>query len=145
MLLSFLEKNWPLVLVFVLSGAMLLWPLLQRRLSPVREIGTLDATRLMNQSGSLVIDVRDAKEFAAGHLPRARHIPLPELESRLGEIGKFKDKPVLVTDKSGARAGSAARFLRRSGFANVFQLKGGVAAWQQASLPVERASAPVER
>ena len=143
---EFLMNNLALVALFVTSGLMLVWPEIMKLAGGGgAEIGTLDATRLMNQSGSLVIDVRDAKEFAAGHLPRARHIPLPELESRLGEIGKFKDKPVLVTDKSGARAGSAARFLRRSGFANVFQLKGGVAAWQQASLPVERASAPVER
>jgi len=102
------------------------------------ELGTLEATRLMNQSGSLVLDVRDAKEYAAAHLPRARHIPLPELATRLGEIGKFKDKPVLVTAKGVARAGAAARLLKRSGFNNVYQLKGGTAAWEQASLPVEK-------
>ena len=81
---------------------------------------------------------RDAKDYATGHLPRARNIPLKELPGRMGEIGKFKDKPVIVTDRSAARAGSACRFLRREGFANVFQLKGGVSAWQQASLPVEK-------
>jgi len=56
----------------------------------------------------------------------------------VGEIGKFKDKPVIVTDRSPARAGSACRYLRREGFSNVFRLKGGLAAWQQASLPVEK-------
>jgi len=143
---EFLMNNIALVALVVTSGLMLVWPEIMKLAGGGgAELGTLDATRLMNQSGSLVLDVRDAKEFAAGHLPRARHIPLPELATRLGEIGKFKDKPVLVTDKSGARAGSACRLLRSSGFANVFQLKGGVAAWQQASLPVERASAPVER
>ena len=92
----------------------------------------------MNQGVSLILDVRDAKEFAAGHLPRARHIPLGELAGRLGEIGKFKEKPVIVTDRTGARSGAACRLLRKSGFNNVYQLKGGVAAWQQASLPVEK-------
>ena len=88
----------------------------------------------MNQAQSLVLDVRDAKDYATGHLPRARHIPLGELAARVGELAKYKEKPVIVTDKGGA----ACRFLRKSGFTNVFQLKGGLAAWQQASLPVEK-------
>ena len=136
---EFVMNNLALVALFLASGVMLLWPEIMKLAGGGgSEIGTLEATRLMNQSGSLVLDVRDAKDYAAGHLPRARHIPLKELAGRLGELAKFKEKPVIVTDKSGTRAGMACRFLRRSGFSNVFQLKGGVAAWQQASLPVEK-------
>jgi len=136
---EFVMNNLALVALFLASGVMLLWPEIMKLAGGGgAEIGTLEATRLMNQPGSLVLDVRDAKDFAAGHLPRARHIPLKELAGRLGELAKFKEKPVIVTDKSGARAGMACRFLRKSGFSNVFQLKGGVAAWQQASLPVEK-------
>jgi rhodanese-related sulfurtransferase len=101
-------------------------------------VGTLEATRLMNQPGALVLDVREASEFAAGHLPRARHIPLAELDARVTEIAKFKDKPVVITCRSGARSGSACRKLKNAGFNNVYNLKGGLGAWQQASLPVER-------
>ena len=136
---EFVMNNLALVALFLASGVMLLWPEIMKLAGGGgAEIGTLEATRLMNQPGSLVLDVRDAKDFAAGHLPRARHIPLKELAGRLGELAKFKEKPVIVTDKSGARAGMACRFLRKSGFSNVFQLKGGVSAWQQASLPVEK-------
>lgn len=135
---EFLANNLMLVMLFVASGVMLVWPELMKLAGGGgAEVGTLEATRLMNQ-GSLVLDVRDAKEYAAGHLPKARHIPLAELPGRVGEIAKFKDKPVIVTCRSGARAGSACRYLRREGFNNVFQLKGGLAAWQQASLPVEK-------
>ena len=133
---EFLLNNIALVALFVASGVMLFWPEISKLAGGGgQEIGTLEATRLMNQ-GSLVLDVRDEKEYATGHLPKARHIPLPDLAGRMGEIGKFKEKPVLVT--GGARAGAAARLLRKSGFNNVFQLKGGVAAWQQASLPMEK-------
>jgi rhodanese-related sulfurtransferase len=136
---EFLMNNLALVALFLASGVMLLWPeILKLAGGGGAEVGTLEATRLMNQSGSLVLDIRDAKEFAAGHLPRARNIPLRDLPGRLGELAKFKDKAVIVTDKGSTRAGTACRFLRRSGFGNVFFLKGGVAAWQQASLPVER-------
>ena len=125
---EFVLNNLALVGLFVASGLMLVWPEISRLAGAGgQQIGTLEATRLMNQGPSLILDVRDAKEFAAGHLPRARHIPL-------GELAKFKDKPVIVTDKGGG----ACRLLKKSGFSNVFQLRGGVAAWQQASLPVEK-------
>jgi rhodanese-related sulfurtransferase len=136
---EFLMNNAALVALFVASGAMLLWPELSKLAGAGgAQIGTFEATRLMNQGPSLVLDVRDEKDFTAGHLPRARHIPAAQLAARLAEIAKFKEKPVIVTDRAGARAAAACRVLRASGFKQVFQLKGGVAAWQQASLPVEK-------
>ena len=92
----------------------------------------------MNQPGALVLDVREDAEYAAGHLPRARHIPLGQLAGRIDEIAKFKEKPVIVTCRSGARSGSACRAIKRAGFTQVFNLKGGIGAWSQANLPVER-------
>lgn len=135
---EFLLNNLALVALFLASGAMLVWPDLGRFGGGAQSVGTLEATRLMNQPGALVLDVRDGAEFAAGHLPRARHVPLAELAARMGELAKFKDKPVVVTCRSGARSGAACRALRKAGFTNVHNLKGGVGAWQQASLPVER-------
>ena len=136
---EFLMNNIALVALFLASGVMLLWPEISKLAGGGgAELGTLDATRLMNQAGSLVLDVRDEKDFAAGHLPRARHIPLADLAGRVGELGKFKEKPVIITEKSGIRAGAASRVLRDAGFTSVFLLKGGLTAWQQASLPVEK-------
>src|SRR6476619_7988427 len=95
-LASFAVKNWPLVLVFVLSGAMLLWPLLQRRLSPTREIGTFDATRLINAQNAILLDIREPKEFTGSRLPNALHIPLSQLQERGVELAKFVSRPVIV-------------------------------------------------
>ena len=136
---EFISNNLALVALFLASGVMLLWPEISRLVGAAGpQIGTLEATRLMNQGATLVLDVRDGPEYAAGHLPRARHIPLRELSKRLDEIGKYKNKPVIVTCRSGPRAGAACRLLKQAGFANVYQLKGGLAAWQQASLPIEK-------
>ncbi len=135
---EFLLNNLALVALFLASGAMLVWPEISRLAGGASSIGTLEATRLMNQPGALVLDVREPAEFEAGHLPRARHIPLGELARRVDEIAKFKETPVIVTCRSGARSGSACRTLRNAGFTNVHNLKGGIGAWQQASLPVER-------
>jgi len=135
---EFLLNNWALVLVFLASGAMLVAPDLLGFAGAAGELNTLDATRLMNQGSTLILDVRDAQEFAGGHLPRARHIPMAELSNRMSEIEKYKEKPVLVTCMKGTRSSGAAKLLRRAGFKSVFHLKGGLAAWQQASLPVEK-------
>jgi len=135
---DFIMSNLALVALFVGSGLVLVWPELSRLIGASNEIGTLEATRLMNQATTLVLDVRDPQEFAAGHLPKARNIPLKELGTRLAEIGKYKERAVLVACRSGPRAGSACRALKRAGFTAVYQLKGGVSAWEQASLPLER-------
>ena len=137
-MVDFILKNIWLVAIFVASGLMLVWPELSRLMGASSEIGTLEATQLMNQGPTLVLDVRDVNEFAAGHLPRARHIPLAELDKRVEEIGKFKGKTVIVTCQSGIRSGRAAKLLKAAGFTSVYELKGGLAAWQQASLPVEK-------
>jgi rhodanese-related sulfurtransferase len=92
----------------------------------------------MNQGGSLVLDVREATEFSAGHLPRARHIPLGELGKRMDEIRTFQEKSVLVSCRNGSRSATACRVLRNAGFTNARHLKGGLAAWEQAGLPVEK-------
>jgi rhodanese-related sulfurtransferase len=136
---DFIMNNLALAALWLASGAMLAWPEISRLVGAgAEQLGTLEATRLMNQGNVLVLDVRDEKEYAAGHLPKARHIPLKELPARAAEIAKFKAKPVLVTCKSGTRGAAACRFLKQAGFTNVFQLRGGFSAWQQASLPLEK-------
>jgi rhodanese-related sulfurtransferase len=136
---EFIMNNLALVGLFVASGLMLLWPEISRLIGASNELGTLEVTQLLNQgANTLVLDIREGAEYTSGHVPRARHIPLGELSKRVGEIVKFKDKPVIVTCKNGSRAGAATRLLRKAGFTSVYQLKGGVAAWQQASLPVEK-------
>ena len=135
---AFITRNWPLVLVFVISGAMLLWPLLQRRLSPSREIGTLDATRLLNSENPLVLDVREPNELAGGRLPNALHIPLSQLKNRGAEIAKYAARPVIVYCDRGTRGGAAVAALAQLGFTRVQSLRGGVRAWKEAGLPLAK-------
>ena len=136
---EFVANNLLLVMLFLASGVMLVWPEVAKLMGVGgAEIGTLEATRLMNQGTTLVIDTGDEKQYAAGHLPKARHIPVRDLARRLDEIAKYKSRPVIVADRSGTRAAAACRLLRQSGFTSVYQLKGGISAWQQASLPVEK-------
>ena len=131
-MLPFLEKNWPLVLVFVLSGAMLLWPILQRRLSVTQEIGMFDATRLINSENAILLDIREPR------LPNALHIPLSELKERGVELAKFVSRPVIVYCERGMRSGAATSPLTKLGFTRVQCLRGGLRAWKEAGLPMQK-------
>lgn len=131
--MDFVTENIVLIVIAFASGAMLLWPMVQGR-SSGPALDTLGATRLINDTHAIVLDVREPGEFAAGHLPNARNIPLAELEKRVGDLPA--GKPVLVCCASGARSGRAISLLRKAGHEQVFNLAGGVQAWRQAGLPV---------
>lgn len=133
--MQFLQDNWMLAALAAFSGAMLAWSFIGGRLSGVEQADTLKATRLYNDD-ALVLDVREDKEFAAGHIPKARHIPLGQLAGRIKELDKFKGKPVLVTCRSGQRSASACRMLKKAGFETVYNQAGGIIAWERANLPV---------
>jgi rhodanese-related sulfurtransferase len=137
MLLKFVTENIFLIAIAFVSGGMLVWPLV-RRGAGGPSVNTLEATMLMNKKDSLVLDVRTAEEFSQGHILGARNIPFDELEGRLKEIDRYKDKPIVVSCSTGNRAGTAAGVLRKHGFTNVVNLSGGIAAWRQAGLPTEK-------
>jgi rhodanese-related sulfurtransferase len=134
---QFLQANWMLLALAGVSGAMLLWSFVGSKLSGVEQADTLKATRLYNDE-ALVLDVRETGEFESGHIPKARHIPLGQLGKRLGELDAHKDKPVLVNCRSGARSARACGTLKKAGFTTVYNLAGGILAWERANLPVTK-------
>jgi len=136
--LSFIQEYWMLVLVMFLSGGMLLWPMVQRRFSSMKDIGNLEATQLINAGNAILLDVREPKEYDGGRLPKAIHIPLSQLGSRGQELAKLTGRPVVVYCERGARSRMAAGPLAKQGFADVYSLTGGFRAWKSAGLPVER-------
>lgn len=137
-MIEFLTQNILLVVLIIVSGGMLIWPLFNSAVAGAKQIGTLEATRLMNSGDAVVVDVRDAAEFAGGRIPKSKNIPFSDLAKRIADLEKFKTKPVVVTCASGSRSTGAVRLLKNAGFSNLYLLKGGLAAWREASLPVEK-------
>jgi rhodanese-related sulfurtransferase len=129
--------NMFLIAAAFVSGAMLVWPMVRRGAGGA-SVTTLEATQLINRQDALVVDVREQAEYAQSHILNSRLLPLSQIEARMGDIDKFKNKPVIVYCASGNRSSAAAAALRKSGFSNVLNLSGGFAAWQQAGLPVEK-------
>ena len=131
--------NMMLLGTAVVTGGMLVWPLASRLLGgSVSEVGATQAVQLINRRDALVLDVRDKKDFAAGHIPNARNIPDTELEARWREIEKFKSRPIVINCPDGTRAAAACGTLKKNGFGEVFALRGGIRGWLEASLPVEK-------
>ena len=134
--MPFVVQNWALVLIAFVSGAMLLWPGIARGTrSGVSPDG---AVQLMNREKAVVVDVSEADEFAAGHITGARNVPVNDLEKRLPEVVKNKALPVLLVCPTGARAARALGIAKKLGYDKAQVLGGGLKAWKEANLPVEK-------
>jgi rhodanese-related sulfurtransferase len=131
--------NWVLVLVALTSGGLLVWPVISGRAGGTG-VSTLEATQLINTRNAVLLDVRDAAEFATGSILGAKNIPLADLESRIAEVGKNKTVAVVAVCAMGSRAAKAATLLRAQGYAEAVSLTGGIKAWVDAGLPLKRSN-----
>lgn len=136
--MEFVLQNIWLILLVVVSGFMLFGGGLFGRLSGIKQVGPQEAVLLFNHEDALVLDVREQSEWADGHIAKAKHVPLGQLKNRMGELDKFKDKPIVAVCRSGNRSRHACGLLRKAGFENVHNLAGGMQAWEQAGLPREK-------
>ncbi|MGH8178005.1 MAG: rhodanese-like domain-containing protein [Steroidobacter sp.] len=133
---------------FLVAAAMILAVLaivfeIRQRARGSSVIAPTDAVRLAN-SGALLLDVRDASAYDAGHIIDARHLPAAEIASRAESLKKYKEKPVIVYCDSGFASATAARALRSSGFGKVVTLRGGLQNWRQENLPLVKGPAKKE-
>jgi len=101
-------------------------------------IDPLDATNKINHDEAVVVDVRSMKEFKDGHIINSENIPLNGLNNSLKALEKHKSKPIIAVCRSGSRSGAACKTLRKAGFEHVYNLRGGMLAWESANLPVKR-------
>lgn len=135
--MQFIIDNWYLFLIVLVSGAMLLVPALQG--AGGSGLTVPNAVQLINREKAVVIDVCSAEEFAQGHVNNAKNVPLADLESRLPSVVKNKALPVVMVCSAGARAQRAAIMAQRMGYAQAQALSGGLKAWKEAGMPIEKA------
>lgn len=135
--MNFIVDNWYLILLALVSGAMLVVPLLQG--GGRGGVSAAMAVQMINREKAVVIDVCGAAEYAAGHVVGAKNVPLNELETRLPAVVKNKALPLVIVCASGGRAQQAAAMAQKLGYANAQALSGGMKAWAAAGMPVEKA------
>ena len=135
--MKFLIDNWMLLTVAASSGLMLLWPAI--RAGGGGALTAAGAVQLINRERAVVVDVCEKEEFAAGHVGGAKNVPVSELAKRLPEVVKNKSVPLILVCATGARANRALATARQLGYDKAQVLAGGLKAWKDANLPVEKA------
>lgn len=135
--MNFIVENWMIIAVAVASGGMLLWPLVKGATGGA--LSPASAVQLINRERAVVVDVCEPEEFSAGHVGGARNVPLGQLEKRLPEVVKNKTLPVILVCTSGGRAVRAEGIARKLGYDKAQAMAGGLKAWKDANLPVEKA------
>ena len=135
--MKFFIDNWTLFAIAIASAAMLLWPVVSRG-ARAGGLTASEAVMLMNREKAVVIDVCEAAEFANGHVVGAKNIPLSQLEAKLAGTVKNKSTPLVMVCASGMRSNRALSLAPRLGYEKALSLSGGMGAWREASLPVEK-------
>ncbi len=130
-------------LALVAALAVILFLLIQNLMADMGGKGVLsphEATALINRKDAVVVDIRPIADYSSAHIINSINIPATSLKNQLTQLEKYKEKgvPVIMACRSGAQSSVACKTLKKNGFEEVYNLKGGILAWQSANLPVSR-------
>ncbi|MEL6721787.1 MAG: rhodanese-like domain-containing protein [Pseudomonadota bacterium] len=135
--LEFASNHLWLVAAFVAVSAALAWNLISHGRDK-QTIGPQEATRLINREQAVVVDVRPVNDFKTGYIINAHNIPSNGLKDQLKVLQKYRNKPIIAVCRSGMTSATACKTLRKEGFSQVYNLQGGMQAWETANLPIRK-------
>jgi len=138
--LDFIANNWHLFAALIVISLLIGIDTMRRGGAGANQVSAVQLPQLINQENAVVVDVCQPEEFRKGHIPAAINIPVDQIKEQLGQLEKFrkKDRPIVLSCRSGQRASRAATVLRKNEFKRVYTLSGGLAAWEKENLPLER-------
>ncbi|MBT3264809.1 MAG: rhodanese-like domain-containing protein [Acidiferrobacteraceae bacterium] len=138
--LDFIANNWHLFAALIVISLLIGIDTMRRGGAGANQVSAVQLPQLINQENAVVVDVCQPEEFRKGHIPAAINIPVEQIKEQLGQLEKFrkKDRPIVLSCRSGQRASRAAAVLRKNEFERVYTLSGGLAAWEKENLPLER-------
>jgi rhodanese-related sulfurtransferase len=131
--IEFATSHWMLVSALAVMFTALMWDSGQKA-GP--KVSAHEATALINSKNGLVLDIRDKADFNKGHIVDSLNIGNAQLLSRITELEKHKNAPIIVVCKSGQTASAASKTLKDNGFADVYRLSGGIMDWSNNNLPL---------
>ena len=137
---EFVVNNW----VLFVALAVILIMLARTWLGPggIKGVRPMEAVTLSNHKSGVFVDVRTDQEYREGHVLYALHAPLGLIDAKLKDLAKYKNRPVIVYCRTGNRSGQAGAILKKQGFSEVYNMTGGILAWQNASLPLTKNEQP---
>ncbi len=137
-LLEFIGNHWIMTSGLFIVTILLIQDLIDTAFRKHKAISPSEAVLLMNNDGTLVVDVRDPNEYAEGHIEGSRNIQFAKLAERAAELEPYKETPLIVTCQSGTRSLAAGKKLTALGFKAVYEMKGGMFAWKDSGLPISK-------
>lgn len=132
--MNFIRDNIFLICVALYCIGALVWPYIRKG----AKISNSQATKIINKGKTAIIDIRDQKQYQAGHILNAVHVPLPSLQDRIPKLEKFKGQPIIIVDESGKESDKAASILKKEGFSQINVLRGGMSSWVGEGLPITK-------
>ena len=132
----FVTTHWLLVAAFLIILILFIANELTGYFSGVKQLASPEVVHAINRENAVVIDIRDVAAFKTGHIVDAINIPRETLESSKQKLEKHKDRLLIICCPTGQNSTKAASTLRAEGFTKIAILKGGLAAWRSANLPV---------
>ena len=130
----------PLAALVALTVAIIVSEVM-RRLTGYKRLSPSELTALVNREDALVLDVSPTSDFEKGHIAGAKNVQMSQFDADNKVLAKVRELPVAVVCRSGSTSSEAARKLAKAGFKQVYWLDGGLAAWQQANLPLVKGRA----
>lgn len=103
----------------------------------MQSLSPRESSSLLSEKKAIIVDVREDSEWHEQHIPGAVHVPLGQLLERLTELKDYKNRPIITQCRSGARSLQAQEILKSAGFTQVYNMSGGILAWQKDGLTTE--------
>lgn len=137
-LIEFSSNNLLLVVALFTIIGIIVFTELKRLNRAFKDVSPSEAVRLINHENAVLLDIREPGEVTKNKIAGAKHIPLSNLKQRLAELEKHRDQTVIAYCRSGARSAQACDLLTKSEFEKVYNLKGGIMAWENEALPIAK-------
>ena len=138
--INFVIRHWELWLLFAALFVALAIVEIRDRFFGVRALSPHETTHMMNREDATLLDIRDAVHFANGHILGSVNIPVKQIDEQTKQLEKYKSKPLIIIYSANQAVSAAASLLIKQGFTQIFTLKGGIATWQNANLPLHKNS-----
>lgn len=135
-LLAFAGNHMLLAMALVGLTLAILWNEIARLFRGYRSLRPAALTALINRENALVVDLSPVVDFEKGHIPGSRNVLPSQFDPENANLAKAKSLPVVAVCRTGQASADAAKRLKQAGFEQVYWLDGGIAAWQQADLPL---------
>lgn len=133
--IEFISNHYLLSLALMVVTYLLIQELVESTFNKYESLTPLLTVTKMNSSDTVIVDVRDPHDYIKGHIENSINIPLSKFSEKLDSLEKYKSQPIIVVCQTGTRSVPACKILTKANFEKVFNMTGGMQAWEDNNFP----------